>query len=70
MKVETGTIKIQVINTVPVANNQTVEASVNKSVSISLSGSDQDNDLIVLSIFSNPSHGNLIFVLYNGSWLY
>ena len=63
-----GTIEIQVINTVPVANNQTVEASVNKPVSISLSGYDQDNDPIVLSLLSNPSHGNLSsFVLYNGS---
>ena len=63
-----GTVMMQVINTVPVANNQTVEASANKSISISLSGFDQDNDLITLSLLSNPSHGNLSsFVPYNGN---
>ncbi len=59
-------------NRTPVAESKTVSTSEDYSVSISLSGSDEDHDNITYSIVSYPSHGTLLnfnpssgLVIYN-----
>ena len=43
----------------PIANPQSVETTANTSVSVTLTGSDPDNDPIAFQIDSPPSHGTL-----------
>ncbi|PIF04622.1 MAG: hypothetical protein CSA86_01185, partial [Arcobacter sp.] len=50
---------VVVVNTKPVANNQTVSVDENTPKAIILSGSDADGDSLTYSIVTNPTHGTL-----------
>lgn len=56
-----ATISIDVlsVNDAPVADAQSKSTNINQSVSITLTGSDIENDPLTFSVLTNPSHGVL-----------
>jgi uncharacterized protein (TIGR03437 family) len=52
------TIELKV-NRPPIANGQSVTTSEDAPKAITLTGSDPDNDTLIFTIVSNPSHGSL-----------
>jgi hypothetical protein len=57
--IATVTISVLAVNDQPVANPQTIETTIDSAVSLTLTGSDIDNNPITYSVVTTPSHGNL-----------
>jgi hypothetical protein len=57
--VATVTVTINPVNYAPVADPKSVQTDKNKPVTITLTGSDVDGDLLTFSIISQPANGNL-----------
>ena len=58
-EVATVSITINSINDAPIADDQLVQTNRNKSVTITLTGSDVDGDVLTFNIVSDPIHGTL-----------
>ena len=54
-----GNVTINVINRVPITNNQTIQLHPNTLANITLNAYDEDNDPLSFSIVDNPLHGDL-----------
>ena len=57
----TVAISVEPVNDPPVANHQAVTTKVDKSVPITLSGSDVDNAALQFAVGAQPGHGTLTF---------
>lgn len=56
---DTTTVQVNLPNTPPVANSQSVKTTKDTSASITLDASDKDGDTLTYSIKSFPAHGSL-----------
>ncbi|HYG78129.1 MAG TPA: Ig-like domain-containing protein, partial [Planctomycetota bacterium] len=56
---DTGTVTITVTNTAPQNTDQTVSTHWGTAKSITLAGSDADNDVITFAVVAQPQHGTL-----------
>ncbi|MCY3018684.1 MAG: Ig-like domain-containing protein [Planctomycetota bacterium] len=56
---DTGTVTVNVTNTAPVADGQTVSTHWGTAKAVTLTGNDADNDSITFSIVADPQHGTL-----------
>jgi concanavalin A-like lectin/glucanase superfamily protein/Big-like domain-containing protein/K319-like protein len=63
--IATVSITVTAVNDPPVANAQAVTTDEDSAVSVTLTGSDADGDVLILSIVNNPSHGTLSGTLPN-----
>jgi cellulose biosynthesis protein BcsQ/uncharacterized integral membrane protein len=54
-------LAIEAVNDPPIANHQSTMSKVDRSVSITLTGSDIDSDKLKYSIATQPEHGSLTF---------
>jgi RHS repeat-associated protein len=63
--IATVTIDVQAVNDAPVANNQTVSATEDTALSISLAGSDTDADALSYQVVTQPAQGSLSGVAPN-----
>jgi len=52
---------VEAVNDLPIANHQSTMSKVDRSVSITLTGSDVDSDDLKYAIATQPGHGSLIF---------
>ena len=50
---------LEVVNTPPVANNQSVNTNENTAVAITLTASDADGDTLTYSVVDSPANGSL-----------
>jgi hypothetical protein len=57
--IATVSINIKAVNDAPIANNSSVITNEGKSVSISLTGTDPDGDLLTYIVVTGPAHGSL-----------
>jgi cellulose biosynthesis protein BcsQ len=57
----TVSVTVEAINDAPAANHQSVTTKVDRSVSITLAGTDADGDTFKYSISTQPEHGTLGF---------
>ena len=57
--IATVNITIIAVNDQPVANPLTVDTTIGSSVSLTLTGSDIENNPLTYAVVTNPSHGNL-----------
>jgi cellulose biosynthesis protein BcsQ len=55
------TLSVEAVNDPPVANHQSVMTRMDRSVYISLTGSDVDGDELKYSVVEKPEHGSLSF---------
>ena len=56
----TVTLSVLAANDPPSAIQQSVTTKIDKSVAIALSGADLDSDTLEFSVFTRPSHGNIM----------
>ena len=57
--IATVTITIIAVNDQPVANPQTIDTTMDTAVSLTLTGSDIENNPLSYTVVTSPSHGNL-----------
>lgn len=60
-----STITITIANIMPQSQNNSYTTSLNKELNISLYGNDNNNNNLIFSIISSPSHGSLSTILGN-----
>jgi large repetitive protein len=57
--IATISVTVKPVNDAPIANNSSVITKEGKSVSVSLTGTDPDGDLLTYIVVTGPSHGSL-----------